>query len=160
MVLGWCLYKQQAELLKLEHDQILNWLQGPRMVRDVFRLAKENAPAIIFIDEVDAIATARFDAQTGADRYCTTQFCLSWIFCPRSSIVEEGRSWRFAEFRWRRKQRCPMSCHEVLLGVRLLCSCCSCKAICEQCLWMCPGRCNAFSWSCSTRWTASTRMST
>ncbi|XP_040361960.1 26S proteasome regulatory subunit 6B homolog [Rosa chinensis] len=40
--------------------------EGPRMVRDVFRLAKENAPAIIFIDEVDAIATARFDAQTGA----------------------------------------------------------------------------------------------
>ena len=44
------------------------FVQGPRMVRDVFRLAKENAPAIIFIDEVDAIATARFDAQTGADR--------------------------------------------------------------------------------------------
>ncbi|KAG2451031.1 hypothetical protein HYH02_004300 [Chlamydomonas schloesseri] len=42
--------------------------EGPRMVRDVFRLAKENAPSIIFIDEVDAIATARFDAQTGADR--------------------------------------------------------------------------------------------
>ncbi|KAI3427210.1 hypothetical protein D9Q98_007145 [Chlorella vulgaris] len=42
--------------------------EGPRMVRDVFRLAKQNAPAIIFVDEVDAIATARFDAQTGADR--------------------------------------------------------------------------------------------
>ncbi|CAD7696596.1 unnamed protein product [Ostreobium quekettii] len=42
--------------------------EGPRMVRDVFRLAKEHSPAIIFIDEVDAIATARFDAQTGADR--------------------------------------------------------------------------------------------
>jgi hypothetical protein len=38
------------------------------MVRDVFGLAKENAPAIIFIDEIDAIATAQFDAQTGADR--------------------------------------------------------------------------------------------
>ena len=25
--------------------------EGPRMIRDVFRLAKENAPAIIFIDE-------------------------------------------------------------------------------------------------------------
>jgi ATP-dependent 26S proteasome regulatory subunit len=38
------------------------------MVQDVFRLANENAPAIIFIDEINAIATAQFDAQTGADR--------------------------------------------------------------------------------------------
>ena len=28
----------------------------------------ENSPSIIFIDEIDAIATKRFDAQTGADR--------------------------------------------------------------------------------------------
>ncbi|KAF7703832.1 26S proteasome regulatory subunit 6B like protein [Cucumispora dikerogammari] len=42
--------------------------EGPRMVRDVFRLAREKAPSIIFIDEVDAIATTRFDGATSADK--------------------------------------------------------------------------------------------
>ena len=52
--------------------------EGPRMVRDVFQLARENSPAIIFIDEVDAIATRRFDAKTrGAPPNDATYFCLS-----------------------------------------------------------------------------------
>lgn len=42
--------------------------EGPRMVRDLFKTAKRYTPSIIFIDEIDAIATRRFDAQTGADR--------------------------------------------------------------------------------------------
>ena len=49
--------------------------EGPRMVRDVFRLARENAPSIIFIDEIDAIATKRFDAQTGGMDSCTHSYC-------------------------------------------------------------------------------------
>ena len=57
-----------GDLFEIQFYALSIQFQGPRMVRDVFRLAKENAPAIIFIDEVDAIATARFDAQTGADR--------------------------------------------------------------------------------------------
>jgi SpoVK/Ycf46/Vps4 family AAA+-type ATPase len=42
--------------------------EGPRMVRDVFRLARENSPSIVFIDEVDAIATKRYvqEGQYGA----------------------------------------------------------------------------------------------
>ncbi|KAH0790593.1 26S proteasome regulatory subunit 6B [Histomonas meleagridis] len=42
--------------------------EGPRMVRDTFRLAREHAPSIIFIDEIDSIAQKRFDAEHGSDR--------------------------------------------------------------------------------------------
>lgn len=35
------------------------------MVRDVFRLAKKNAPAIIFIYVIDVVTAKLFEAQTG-----------------------------------------------------------------------------------------------
>ena len=37
-------------------------------MRDAFALAKEKAPAIIFIDEIDAIGTKRFDSELSGDR--------------------------------------------------------------------------------------------
>ena len=42
--------------------------EGARLVREVFQLAKEKAPAIIFIDEVDAIAAKRTSSDTSGDR--------------------------------------------------------------------------------------------
>lgn len=41
---------------------------GAKLVRDAFALAKEKAPTIIFIDELDAIGTKRFDSDTTGDR--------------------------------------------------------------------------------------------
>ena len=41
---------------------------GAKLVRDAFALAKEKAPCIVFIDEVDAIGTKRFDSELSGDR--------------------------------------------------------------------------------------------
>lgn len=42
--------------------------EGPKMVRQLFRMAQDNAPSIIFIDEIDAIGTKRYDASSGGER--------------------------------------------------------------------------------------------
>ncbi|CAL5321119.1 unnamed protein product [Camellia sinensis] len=64
--------------------------EGPRMVRNVFRLAKENAPAIILIDEVDAIATARFDAQTEAKNASISVVRNTLFFATASCAVSKS----------------------------------------------------------------------
>ena len=42
--------------------------EGARMVREMFELAKEKAPSIVFIDELDAIGARRMDTSTSGDR--------------------------------------------------------------------------------------------
>ncbi|KAH7650508.1 26S proteasome regulatory subunit S4 like AAA ATpase [Cryptosporidium bovis] len=41
---------------------------GPKLVRELFRVAEENAPSIVFIDEIDAVGTKRHDSQSGGER--------------------------------------------------------------------------------------------
>ncbi|KAL6042015.1 hypothetical protein STEG23_016205 [Scotinomys teguina] len=38
---------------------------GPKLVRELFRVAEEHAPSIVFIDEIDAIGTKRYDSNSG-----------------------------------------------------------------------------------------------
>jgi proteasome regulatory subunit len=41
--------------------------EGARLVRDLFELASEHEPAVIFIDEIDAVASKRTDSKTSGD---------------------------------------------------------------------------------------------
>ncbi len=42
--------------------------EGARLVRDLFKMAKEKSPSIIFIDELDSIGAKRIESATSGDR--------------------------------------------------------------------------------------------
>mmetsp|Transcript_13406 Transcript_13406/g.18324 ORF Transcript_13406/g.18324 Transcript_13406/m.18324 type:complete len:441 (+) Transcript_13406:255-1577(+) len=41
---------------------------GPKLVRELFRVADELAPSIVFIDEIDAVGSKRYDSTSGGER--------------------------------------------------------------------------------------------
>lgn len=42
--------------------------EGPKLVREIFRAAEEMAPSIVFIDEIDAVGSKRYDSQSGGEK--------------------------------------------------------------------------------------------
>ncbi|CAH8578005.1 unnamed protein product [Schistosoma guineensis] len=65
-----CAAQTKSTFLKLAGPQLVQMFigDGAKLVRDAFQLAKEKAPAIIFIDELDAIGTKRFNSEKAGDR--------------------------------------------------------------------------------------------
>jgi proteasome regulatory subunit len=61
--------KTNASFIKLAGSELVHKFigEGSRLVRDIFQLALANEPAIIFIDEVDAIASQRIESKTSGD---------------------------------------------------------------------------------------------
>src|SRR5215831_8472776 len=61
---------KSTSFLKIESYEIVSkWLgESAKNVKEVFKLARESAPTILFIDEADAIGRARMEATTDAGR--------------------------------------------------------------------------------------------
>lgn len=62
--------------------------EGARLVRDLFEVAKENSPTIIFIDEIDAIATKR--RQSKSDGGAEVQRTLMQLLSEMDGFENRG----------------------------------------------------------------------
>ena len=58
-----------ATFIKMAGSELVHKFigEGARLVRDLFQLASEREPAVIFIDEIDAIAAKRTESKTSGD---------------------------------------------------------------------------------------------
>ena len=48
----------------------------PRLVKNLFQLARESKPAIIFIDEIDSLAGTRNESESEGSRRIKTEFLV------------------------------------------------------------------------------------
>ncbi|CAN1219816.1 26S proteasome regulatory subunit 6A homolog A, partial [Linum perenne] len=93
-----CAAQTNATFLKLAGPQLVQMFigDGAKLVRDAFQLAKEKSPCIIFIDEIDAIGTKRFDSEVSGDREVIAATNRADILDP--ALMRSGRLDRKIEF--------------------------------------------------------------
>ena len=53
--------------------------EGPKLVRELFRVAEDHAPSIVFIDEIDAIGTKRSEKKMHNMIFWSHSLCLKLI---------------------------------------------------------------------------------
>jgi proteasome regulatory subunit len=58
-----------ATFIKMAGSELVHKFigEGAKLVRDMFQVAREHEPAVVFIDEIDAIASKRTDSKTSGD---------------------------------------------------------------------------------------------
>jgi len=58
-----------ATFIKMAGSELVHKFigEGAKLVRDLFEVAREHEPAVVFIDEIDAIAAKRTDSKTSGD---------------------------------------------------------------------------------------------
>lgn len=58
-------------------DLVSKWLgESERLVKNLFEMARESKPAIIFIDEVDSLCGARSEGENDTSRRIKTEFLV------------------------------------------------------------------------------------
>lgn len=58
-------------------DLVSKWLgESERLVKNLFEMARQQKPAIIFIDEVDSLCSSRSDSENDATRRIKTEFLV------------------------------------------------------------------------------------
>jgi proteasome regulatory subunit len=61
--------RTDATFIKMAGSELVHKFigEGAKLVRDLFEVAEEREPAVVFIDEIDAIASKRTDSKTSGD---------------------------------------------------------------------------------------------
>jgi SpoVK/Ycf46/Vps4 family AAA+-type ATPase len=75
-------------------DLVSKWLgESERLVRNLFEMATENKPSIIFIDEIDALCGSRGDGESDASRRMKNEVRPPCVPRARSAPLDAGTRW-------------------------------------------------------------------
>ncbi len=79
-----------ATFIKMAGSELVHKFigEGAKLVRDLFELARQNEPAVIFIDEIDAIAAKRTDSKTSGD--AEVQRTMMQLLAEMDGFEERG----------------------------------------------------------------------